>query len=79
MELKLGQERLAGELALIRSQQVINHAQNRRDIHDLRNSTQDITDSIVQIKIKFARLGGYACGVGAAVSVFIKIIDHFWK
>lgn len=79
VELKIGQERLSGELALLRSQQAANHKQNRGDIHDLRDTAQTLVNDVGEIKIKFARLGGYAAGTGAMVAVIAHFVDRIWK
>jgi hypothetical protein len=79
VDLKLGQERLSGDIALLRSQQGSNHQQNRNDIHDLRDTTQTLVDDVGEIKIKFARLGGYAAGAGAVAALIAHFIDKIWR
>ena len=82
-ELRVGQADLKGEMAVLRSQQTSNHKQNRDSIHHLADVTQTLVNDVSEIKIKFARLGGYALGAGAAVggvvTVLSKVIDHFWR
>lgn len=79
VDLKLGQERLSGDIALLRSQQVSNHKQNRSDVHDLRNKTETLILQVGEINIKFARLGGYAAGAGAVAAGIAHFIDKIWK
>ncbi len=79
-DLRVGQEALRGEMAVLRSQQVANHKQNRDSIHDLRDVLQTVVDDVGEIKLKFAKLGGYALGAGAVVgfvvTVLSKVGDH---
>jgi hypothetical protein len=86
VDLRVGQERLRGEMDVLRTQQGSNHSQNRSDIHDLRGTVQGLLDSIEALKekigkinLQLARLGGYAAGAGAVVALIVKLIDHIWK
>lgn len=55
------------------------HRENRRSIHELRNSLQTILDSLHQLDLKFARSAGYAVGAGAVVGIVVELISHLWK
>lgn len=79
VELKIGQERLAGEIRASREVQASNHKQNRGDIHALRDTMQTVVGEVGEIKIKFARLGGYAAGAGTMVALIAHFIDKLWK
>lgn len=85
-DLRVGQERIAGEVKLVRTElqtakdvQVTNHTQNRKDIHDLRDLAQTAVDGLYDMKIKWARMSGYAAGAGAVVAVIAHFIDKLWK
>lgn len=89
-DLRVGQKDLEGKLELVRTDinyakavQALNHAQNRRDIHDLRDIAQTAVDGLSELKIKWARAAGYAVGagavIGAVVSLITKAIEHFWR
>jgi len=52
------------------------HTQNRRDIHLLRNSVEELNQQIWLLKVKIA---GYSSAAGILTAVFIKLLDHIWK
>lgn len=85
-DLRVGQERIAGEVKLVRNElqaaketQVQNHSQNRKDIHDLRDIAQTAVDGLSEMRIKWAKMSGYAAGAGAVVAVIAHFIDKLWK
>lgn len=85
-DLRVGMERVAGEVKLVRTElqsakdvQIQNHTQNRKDIHDLRDIAQTAVDGLSDMRIKWARMSGYAAGAGAAVAVIAHLIDKLWK
>jgi len=85
-DLRVSQERIEGDMGVIRSElaaaknmQSVNHAQNRKDIHELRDLAQTTVDGLYDMKIKWARMGGYAAGAGAVVAVIAHLIDKLWK
>lgn len=85
-DLRVGQERIAGDVKLVRADlqsskatQVLNHTQNRKDIHDLRDIAQTAVDGLGEMRIKWARMSGYAAGAGAVVAVIAHFIDKLWK
>jgi hypothetical protein len=55
------------------------HRENRRSIHDIRSSQQDIVDALHMLDLKFAKFTGYAVGAGAVVGLILKLLDHIWK
>ena len=52
------------------------HAQNRRDIHLLRNKQQEILDAVWLIKLKLALWSG---GGGVLTAGVIELLRHVWK
>jgi hypothetical protein len=86
VEIKMSQQRMGGEMALMKSQTEANHRQNRNDIHQLRNGMQGMTDQlyelkyeVVAVRLHLAKMGGYAAGAGAMVALIVEAINHIWK
>lgn len=76
-ELAVGQERLSGEIAVLRATQAANHGQNRGDIHSLKGGQQIVLDKLHLIDIKLAKAVGYAMGAGAVIGVIVALAAHF--
>jgi hypothetical protein len=67
-EVKLAIQRLEGKMESLRNEQ-------KRQLHQIEENARMINI----FEVKFARLGGYAAGAGAAVAIISKIIEHIWK
>ena len=70
---------LEGGLLGIRRDINAKHKENRRSIHDIRGSQQEIVDTLHMLDLKFAKFTGYAVGAGAVVALFLKLLDHIWR
>ena len=55
------------------------HKENRRSIHDIRGSQQEIVDGLHMLDMKFAKFTGYAVGAGAVIALILKLLDHIWR
>lgn len=59
------------------------HAQNRKDIHAVRNVMQEVVNTIHGMQLASAKSKGYWLGIGAAVSFALEIVkiavEHFVK
>lgn len=59
------------------------HAQNRRDIHGLRDTMQTFVDKWHSMQISQAREKGYWLGVGGVCVALVEIgklvLEHLWK
>ena len=75
--LEVGQERLSGEIAVLRATQTANHTQNRGDIHKLRGGQQSLGDKLHLIDIKLAKAVSYATGAGAIIGAIVAFAAHF--
>lgn len=55
------------------------HSENRKSIHGIRNSLQEIVDALHALDLKFAKFTGYAVGAGAVVALILKLLDQIVK
>ncbi len=70
---------LEGGLDVFRRDLNAKHKENRRSIHDIRSSQQEIVDALHMLDLKFAKFTGYAVGAGAMVGLILKLLDHIWR
>lgn len=68
------------DVGTLKATQSLNHAQNRGDIHEIRNILQDLVDKVTGIEIKNAKWGVLSGIATAAVTAAIlKSIEHLIK
>lgn len=52
------------------------HRENRKSIHDLKDSQQTVIDILTELRLKFARSAGWAVGAGSVIALISHFIDR---
>ena len=72
--------RLESDLRNIKERQIEQHNQNRKSIHDLRNSDQEILDEVKEAKKDIGdinvKLAKYSVITGIATAIIVVIVEH---